>query len=181
MRRLPCLLGLVTVSLLWLTDAGNARAPTSWTLDPNYTICTPRADWIRNGTVPLCAGKRMIFHTPGPSGPVGLVIPETTGFWQFGNGRSGILDFRITFNPGNGSYTSNRIRFRTSDSGRHWRLLRNVRVESEPGRKEIKFKVATGPCTWRNFTHKDPRRLGGFGNTCFPFGLLGSYYGGWGP
>ena len=176
--RTSCLLGLVAVSLLSVADAGKARPPTPWTLDPDYTICTPR--WVTyQGGVPLCAGKRMVFRPPASD--YGIIVTEIRGFRQFGNGGSGILDFRISLYATDDSYTRNRIRFRTSDGGRHWRPLRNIRVEGEPGRKEIKFNVATGPCTWRNFTHTDPRRFGEFGNTCFPFGLLGSYYGGWGP
>lgn len=174
--RLLGLLGLVTVPIVSVADASYAEALRPWRLDPKYTICTSKAAWARDGTVPLCAGKRMIFHTP--AGEDGLIVPEIRGFRQFGNGRSGILDFRISSYGTDDSYKRNRIRFRTSDGGRHWRPLRNIRVERGSDGEEIKFKVATGPCTWRNFTHKEPRQLGGFGNTCFPFGLLGDYSGG---
>ncbi len=174
MRKLLGLLGVITISVISV-QASHARAPTPWTLDPNYAICTPR--WmIHQGQVPLCASKRMIFRTP--AGEDGIIVTEIKGFWQFGNGRSGILDFRISLYATDHSYKRNRIRFRTYDGGRRWRPIRNIRVYGAPGKREIKYKVATGPCTWRNFTHHNPRRLGAFGNTCFPFGLLADYSGG---
>lgn len=164
-----------------LASAGSVK----WRLDPvalpgNAGIyrCTPRWAQQETGGRALCDGHRMIFRTPiiDPIQAVGI-----TGFRHFAQGKRGVVDYRIHLDwndESNAGYTTDRIRFVTSDGGRHWlpkTLRRQDANETKPpggvGTKPATDKLLpVKPCIWRNYARRYPHHpsAAAFGNTCIP-------------
>jgi hypothetical protein len=156
-----------------------------WHRDPKVTDgnsgvyrCTPK--WARtvSGGQALCNGRRVIFRTP--------IIDEVqsvsiSGFRQLAQKRHGFVDYRIHLGWNSDvdvGYTTDFIRFRTTDGGRHWvpqRLRRQDLNQTKPPggagtRPATDTRLPVKPCVWRNYARPYPHRssAAAFGNTCIP-------------
>ena len=179
---------LAVIAVIGIAAVATPSVLAGWRLDPpalpgNVGIyrCTPRWAQEETGGRSLCHGHRVIFRTPiiGPIERVGI-----TGFRQFTNGKRGLLDYRIHLDWNTDAafgYTTDRIRFVTSDGGRHWlpeTLRRQDANQTNPpnvgSRPTTDQFPPVRPCVWRNYARRYPHHLSaaGFGNTCIPRATL---------
>ena len=164
-----------------------------------------RADWTRGGACtpawlgsdmigwiidPICRGRTMVFAAG--TGAENGQTKRVTGFRVYPGGRRAVADWRSNFNTSPDIpllRLIDRVRFATSDGGRHWRPVRATETQivtdyipGDPNHNTA--TTTTGPealslegCVWRNWTvtrHRagpgknwpKPGRV--YGNVCVP-------------